>query len=347
MMDCAAPFSNGSPQAPLERPALAKATPFCSSGSKVDLNRHARLKMIEPDDVWRSGIVSVISKKPEAIFLLTLLAMPAWSSLPAQAQNPSATSIIVEGEPLPDTTAMTEGPEIKGVITARSADRMKVTAADGASTVIFINDATRIRAGGGLFGSRRGGLGADALLNGLPVTVRTMQAGAVLLASQVSFRNSDHRTAMMIRNGTAQRFDEQAAATEALRGRMGDIDKYNIHSTTNVYFDSGKSALSASARADLCATANAVDATENALLLVVGYTDSVGNEDYNQHLSEQRASRVINHLQQACRWKPYRMLTPTGMAESDPLASNDTAQGRAQNRRVSVNVLVSKALDGM
>jgi OmpA-OmpF porin, OOP family len=41
------------------------------------------------------------------------------------------------------------------------------------------------------------------------------------------------------------------------------------------------------------------------------------------------------------------MLTPTGMAESDPLASNDTAEGKAQNRRVSVNILVSKSVDGL
>ena len=41
------------------------------------------------------------------------------------------------------------------------------------------------------------------------------------------------------------------------------------------------------------------------------------------------------------------MLTPTGMATADPLASNDTPDGKAQNRRVAVNVLVSKGLDGM
>ena len=64
-------------------------------------------------------------------------------------------------------------------------------------------------------------------------------------------------------------------------------------------------------------------------------------------LSEKRASRVVNHLQQACGWKPYRMLTPTGMAEADPLADNETVEGKAQNRRVAVNILVSKAVDGM
>ncbi len=41
------------------------------------------------------------------------------------------------------------------------------------------------------------------------------------------------------------------------------------------------------------------------------------------------------------------MLTPTGMSEADPLADNETAYGKAQNRRVAVNVLVSKAVDGI
>jgi OOP family OmpA-OmpF porin len=128
---------------------------------------------------------------------------------------------------------------------------------------------------------------------------------------------------------------------------MGDIDKYNVKNTTNVYFDTGKAVLSAQAKEELCSTATQADATENALMLVVGYTDSVGSDEYNQQLSEKRAGSVINYLQQACRWKPYRMLTPTGMAESDPLASNDTDEGKARNRRVSVNILVSKSVDGL
>jgi len=187
----------------------------------------------------------------------------------------------------------------------------------------------------------------DALLNGLPVTVKTLQSDTGLIASQVTFRKNDFKTATMIRNGTAQGFAEQTAATEALRGRMGDIDKYNVKGTTNVYFDTGKAVLSPGAKADLCATATQADGINNALMLVVGYTDSVGSEEYNQMLSERRAAAVINYLQQACRWKPYRMLTPTGMAESDPLADNETPEGRAQNRRVSVNILVSKGLDGL
>ncbi|MBC2668395.1 OmpA family protein [Novosphingobium piscinae] len=262
----------------------------------------------------------------------------------ATQQDAGRSSITVYGTAEYDPAALAPGPEVKGIISARSGQRIKVTAPDGTSSVITLTDATKVKASSGLFGSR-GKQDLSALLNGLPVTVKTLQAGNALVASQVTYRNNDYKTAAMIRTGTAQQFEEQAAATEALRGRLGDIDKYNIKSTSNVYFDTGKWALSPAARADLCRVAQAAEAQENALMLVVGYTDSVGSDDYNQVLSEKRAGAVINYLQQACKWKPYRMLTPTGMAKADPLASNDTEEGKAQNRRVSINVLVSKSVD--
>jgi OmpA-OmpF porin, OOP family len=289
----------------------------------------------------------VILKRTVGRVLLAILTVTTSGSLSAQQQD-AAEPIIVQGAnpPLPDASSMTEGPEIKGIISARNEGRMKVTTANGTSTIVAINEATRIKTGGALFGSRNK-LAADSLLNGLPVTVKTMQSGNVLVASQINLRSKDLRTANMIRNGTAQGFAEQTAATEALRGRMGDIDQYNIKGTTNVNFDTGKAELSERGKSDLCTTVTAAEGMKNAQILVVGYTDSTGSVEFNQKLSEKRASRVVNHIQQACGWKPYRMLTPTGMAEADPLASNDTAEGKAQNRRVSVNVLVSKGLDGL
>jgi outer membrane protein OmpA-like peptidoglycan-associated protein len=287
----------------------------------------------------------VISTGPGLGFVLAMLAVPGSASL-AQDQSAPDPNIVVNGVQ-PEPAAMTPGPEIKGVISARNDDKIKVTAADGTSTVIAVNDATRIKAASGLFSSNRAKPDKTALLNGLPVSVKTLQGGGDLVASQIAFRNTDLKTANMIRNATDQRFEQQTAATESLRGRLGDIDKYNIKSTTNVHFDTGRTELSAEDKAQLCNAATTANGTENALLLVVGYTDSVGDDDFNQTLSEKRASRVINYLQQACGWKPYRMLTPTGMAKADPLASNDTDEGKAQNRRVAVNVLVSKSVDGM
>ena len=285
----------------------------------------------------------VVNKRAGQLAVLAMLSIPVSGNL--YAQQPSYDPIVVEGA-LPDLSTMAKGPEVKGTIIARNGEKLRVRTADGSSTDIAITDATKVKTSSGLFGGRSK-MGNEALLNGLPVTVKTLQWDGGLVASQVSFRKGDFKTANMIRNGTEQQFAEQTAATEALRGRMGDIDKYNVKGVTNVYFDTGKAALSSNAKQDLCAAASQAESTDNALLLVVGYTDSVGSEEYNQTLSEKRASSVINYLQQACHWKPYRMLTPTGMAKADPLASNDTPEGKAQNRRVSVNVLVSKAVDGV
>ena len=273
--------------------------------------------------------------RPAMLPLSAVLVLAASGALQAQELPAAGANIVVNGEPAPDPAQLPAGPDIAGTIVARTGSKIKVLGIDGKSTVIATSETTKVVASGGLFGTAKNKLGTDALLNGLPVSVKTVQWNGGLLASQVTFKSNDLKTAAMIRNGTAQRFDEQgadiernAAATEALKGRFGDIGKYNIKSTTNVFFDSGKVKLSPRAKADLCAAAAQGEATSNALMLVVGYTDSVGSDEANQVLSEKRAGAVINYLQQFCHWKPYQMLTPTGMAKADPLASNDTPEGK-------------------
>jgi len=274
-----------------------------------------------------------------------LAAGSASASAAAQSQEPLSVSVTDTSGP--EASEMTRGPDIEGIISGRGEDKIRVTATDGTSTIVAFNETTQIKAKGGFLGLGRSKLTADSLMNGLPVTIKTLQSGGSLLASQIELKNNDLKTANMIRNGTAEGFAAQTAATGALRSRVADIGEYNVKGTTNVNFDTGKAILSAQAQNDLCATATTAEGMKNALLLVVGYTDSTGNSEYNQRLSEKRAARVVNYLQQNCGWKPYRMLTPTGMSESQPLADNDTVEGRAQNRRVEVSILVSKGLDGL
>ncbi|MCW1428211.1 OmpA family protein [Novosphingobium sp. JCM 18896] len=290
--------------------------------------------------------MTVMSKTPKFLFAATLLAGTA-SAVIAQPASPPEAELTATVTDDAAPAQMTKGPDIEGFISARSDNRIQVTSAGGTNTVVTVTDATRIKSSGGFLGMASSKLAADSLLNGLPVSIKTMQGGGSLVASQISLKNKDLKTAAMIRNGTDQRFAEQTAATEALRGRMADIDQYNIKATTNVNFDTGKALLSDQAKNDLCAAATQAEGQKNAMLLVVGYTDSTGSEEINQELSEKRAGRVVNYLQQVCGWKPYRMLTPTGMATADPLADNSTTEGKAQNRRVAVNVLVSKAADGL
>jgi len=303
-------------------------------------------------------ITDTKGRMPVAIFIAIAIA----ASAPAIAQEPDGESggyddtvlTTVYGSPPVDLSELADGPDLEGFISAREGRRLQVTSEDGTATQIILSDGTEIRASGGFLGLARARLASEELLNGLPVEIETVAWGDRLIASEVKLKSSDLETARMIRTGTSQQFAQQGAAieqntaaTEALRGRFGDIDQYNIKGTTNVYFDTGKFNLTGEARRELCNAAMQAERMDNALLLVVGYTDSTGTYEINQELSEKRAGRVTNFLQQQCGWKPWRMLTPTGMAEADPAADNTTAYGKAQNRRVAVNVLVSKSVDGM
>ncbi len=286
--------------------------------------------------------MTALKKTAGIPLLLTALALPLAAPVAAQEN----TDIDVYG------SALVDGPEIEGIITATSADRIQVTMENGQNTTIIVDEGTEVKATGGFLGLGTKSLRTDQLMNGLPVEVETLQFDGGLVASQVKLKASDLETAAMIRGATKQQFAEQRAdidantkAAEALKGRMANIDEYNVRGVTNVYFDTGKWNISPEGQRDICDIAAKAEATDNALLLVVGYTDSVGSQEYNQILSERRAGRVVNFLQQECGWKPWRMLTPTGMAEADPVADNTTPEGKAQNRRVSVNILVSKATE--
>jgi len=76
---------------------------------------------------------------------------------------------------------------------------------------------------------------------------------------------------------------------------------------------------------------------QNRNLLVEGHTDSVGGDDYNQGLSEQRAASVKNALEKL-GVAGDRVVT-IGYGKKYPLASNDTADGKQQNRRVEAIIL--------
>ena len=70
---------------------------------------------------------------------------------------------------------------------------------------------------------------------------------------------------------------------------------------------------------------------------IVGYTDSVGSAAYNQKLSEKRANEVVNMLKE--RGVDASQLSAKGMGEADPIADNATEEGRAQNRRIEVELI--------
>ncbi len=105
---------------------------------------------------------------------------------------------------------------------------------------------------------------------------------------------------------------------------------------SDVLFDSGKFTLRPLAREKLAKISGIVLAYPSLKLAVEGNTDSVGTEAFNQQLSEHRAEGVRSFLTQ--QGVPESSTTATGFGKTRPIASNDTSEGRQQNRRVELVV---------
>jgi outer membrane protein OmpA-like peptidoglycan-associated protein len=109
-----------------------------------------------------------------------------------------------------------------------------------------------------------------------------------------------------------------------------------IVNMSDVLFDTGKYSLRSGAREKLARVAGIISGHPGLKLDVEGYTDSVGGDDYNQRLSEDRAGSVRDYLTQA--GIAANSVTAKGFGKTQPVASNDTAAGRQQNRRVELVV---------
>jgi len=80
------------------------------------------------------------------------------------------------------------------------------------------------------------------------------------------------------------------------------------------------------------------------LISVKGFADSSGNPVQNQKLSMDRANAVLEYLEQTGQVPLIHIVAPGAMGTADPAASNETSQGRAENRRVEVKVLQNRGL---
>jgi outer membrane protein OmpA-like peptidoglycan-associated protein len=109
-----------------------------------------------------------------------------------------------------------------------------------------------------------------------------------------------------------------------------------ISTMPDVLFETGRYALRPSARESLAKVAGILLAYPDLRLEIDGHTDSVGSDSYNQQLSEKRAASVRDYLVQ--QGIPTSSVTTEGFGKTQPIASNETAAGRKQNRRVELVV---------
>ena len=140
--------------------------------------------------------------------------------------------------------------------------------------------------------------------------------------------------------------DEVAQSTQKRFGEMGEIvtkDQYTVLFATGDYSlsDEAKQALANVAKQGLTYS-------KGWGISVAGFADSSGNAAANQVLSKERAQAVVAYLLQECGVPVGRILAPGAMGETNPVGSNESPSGRAENRRVDVKLLLNKGVaDGI
>ena len=123
-------------------------------------------------------------------------------------------------------------------------------------------------------------------------------------------------------------------------GAVVDLDGCEVEAVIElegVHFDFDKATLRPEAKTILDEAAALLNKNERVVVEVAGHTDSTGSESYNQGLSERRANSVQDYL--VGKGVKAHRLSSKGYGESMPVASNDTKEGRAENRRVELIVL--------
>jgi outer membrane protein OmpA-like peptidoglycan-associated protein len=151
-------------------------------------------------------------------------------------------------------------------------------------------------------------------------------------SSRLDARTREADAAHVTAANSEQRAAELQRQIDLLQAKP--TDRGLIVTLGDVLFDTGKASLKSGATNNLNKLVAFLNEYSDRTVLIEGYTDSVGSEDYNQGLSERRADSVKSYL--AGQGIGSIRLSASGKGENDPVASNDSAAGRQQNRRVEV-----------
>ena len=138
--------------------------------------------------------------------------------------------------------------------------------------------------------------------------------------------------------------DSAVAGVNATNDRISALDDYVPQTVLAVNFKVGSAVLSADSKTKLDEIATKALNSKGYVVEVSGFADTTGSINRNRVLSQRRADNVIRYLVESHNIPLRRIITPYGYGESNPVAENNSREGRAQNRRVEVKLLVNKGL---
>ena len=252
--------------------------------------------------------------------------------------------------------------KFRGVVISRDADVFTIRDASRADYQVLITDDTSIKTHGGFLRSGKKYPVTD-ILRGLIVEVEGRgDAQGQLVANKIRFRESDMRAAQTtdVRVGPVEANMERVAGqmdelyavaaearaeVKAVNERVSALDDYDVQETVSVTFRTNSAVLSPEAKAQLDTLAVKTQGAKAFMIEVAGHTDSTGSDAKNFRLSRARADAVVQYLAVQHKIPLRRFVTPMGYGKTDAVADNTTREGRTQNRRVDVKMIINRGLN--
>jgi len=269
------------------------------------------------------------------------------------AQNPNMTLRSV-----PSGSKM----KFRGVVISRNADVFTIRDRSRADYQVLITDNTSIKTHGGFLRSGKKYPVTD-ILRGLIVEVEGKGDNqGQLVADKIRFNESDMRAAITSdtrvspveanQERMAGQMDElyavaaeARAEVKAVNERVSALDDYDVQETVSVTFRTNSAVLSPEAKAQLDTLASKTLNARAFMIEVAGHTDSTGSDSKNFRLSQQRAQAVVQYLAVQHKIPLRRFVTPMGYGKTEAVADNTTAEGRSQNRRVDVKMIINRGMN--
>lgn len=273
--------------------------------------------------------------------------------------------------------------KIKGVVVSKDDNSFVVRDATGVDTKVMVAPETSIKTKGGFFGGGDR-IASSQIVRGLNLQVEGRgDNGGSLAANKVRFDDDDFRVAQSIDSRVspaeerldqaeenAQRvsgqIDELMAISNAARGgakaaqdtadaavagvnatnqRISALDDYVVQNTSTVNFRVGSSVISPEGKQQLDEVAQAAMALKGYVIEITGFASADGSVKANKALSQRRAQAVIDYLVETHNVPLRRIGTSYGFGELQAVADNTTREGRSENRRVEVKLLVSRGVN--
>ncbi len=251
--------------------------------------------------------------------------------------------------------------KFRGVVISRDADVFTIRDRTRQDYQVLITDNTSIKTNGGFLKSGKKYPVTD-ILRGLIVEVEGKgDAQGQLVADKIRFNESDMRAAITSdtrvspveanMERVAGQMDElyavaaeARAEVKAVNERVSALDDYDVQETVAVTFRVNSAVLSPEAKQKLDELAAKTTSAKAFMIEVAGHTDATGSDAKNFRLSRDRADAVVQYLAVQHKIPLRRFVTPMGYGKTEAVADNTTREGREQNRRVEVKMIINRGL---